>query len=342
MNEKHYGGATGRGTGENSVGIKIKKLQSDPSIISNNKKTDKSNETNQVEKDQEKIIKAGRIASEVKIYAKEFIKKGMPLIEIAEKIESKIEELGGKPAFPVNLGINNIAAHYTPAHDDKTVAEGLLKVDFGVHVDGWPADNAFSLDLEGSEENKKIIESSREALNHAIENVTEGITAGEIGEIVQEKIESKGLSPIINLSGHGMDHYELHCGISIPNIADGNSKKIEKGLYAIEPFSTNGSGKVRDGNPSGIYELINNKNVRSPIAREVLELINEDYKTLPFCSRWIVKKLGTKALFGLRQLENNGNLHHFSQLLETSNGKVSQAEETIFINNDGKITITTA
>jgi len=83
----------------------------------------------------------------------------MPLLEIAEKIENKIIELGGKMAFPTNLSINNIAAHYTPSYDDKSLAHGLLKIDLGVHIDGWIADTAFSMDLEDSEENKKLIQS---------------------------------------------------------------------------------------------------------------------------------------------------------------------------------------
>src|SRR3989338_9076617 len=104
--------------------------------------------------DKEKILKAGKIASEVREFAKSFIKKGMPLIEIANKMEEKILGLQGKPAFPTCLSIDNIAAHATPRYDDSRIALGLLKVDFGVHIDGWIADTAFSIDLENSEENK--------------------------------------------------------------------------------------------------------------------------------------------------------------------------------------------
>ncbi len=114
------------------------------------------------------ILKAGQISQEVKKYAKSFIKKDTPLLEIAEKIEDKIIELGGKPAFPTNTSINEVAAHYTPSHDDETKAHGLLKIDLGVHIDGWIADTAFSLDLENSEENKKLIEASKSALDNAI------------------------------------------------------------------------------------------------------------------------------------------------------------------------------
>ena len=286
----------------------------------------------------QKILLAGNISSQVKKYARTFIRKDMPLLEIAEKIEDKIKELGGEFAFPTNLSINEIAAHYTPSYDDKTLAHGLLKIDLGVHVDGWIADTAFSLDLENLDENKKLIQASEKALENAIATIKEGITANEIGKTIQETIESYEASPIVNLSGHEMKKYELHSGVTIPNINDKKNVILEKGLYAIEPFATFGNGKVHDGKPSGIYILIDEKNVRSPIAREVLNHIIEKYKTLPFCSRWIVKKLGTKALFGLKQLEENQNLHHFPQLVETSGKPVSQTEQTILIDDEKIVT----
>jgi methionyl aminopeptidase len=290
--------------------------------------------------DKEKILKAGRIASEIRKYAKSLIKKDMPLLEIAEKIEAKTEELGGKPAFPVNLSIDHISAHYTPSHDDETLASGLLKVDFGVHIDGWIADTAFSVDLENSEENKKLIKASEKALENALKIIKKDVSTDETGEQISETIESYGFSPIINLSGHSMEQYELHSGISIPNINDKKDIKFEEGLYASEPFATTGIGKVHDSRPSGIYELKEIKNIRNPISRKILEFIRKEYNTLPFCSRWLVKKFGTKALFGLKQLEVNGNLHQFPQLIETTGSKVSQAEHTILISDD-RIIVTT-
>ncbi len=285
-----------------------------------------------------KILEAGKIAKQVREYAKTIIKKDTPLLEIAEKIEAKIIELGGKPAFPTNLSINEISAHYTPSHDDQTLAHGLLKIDYGAHVNGWISDTAFSVDLENSEENKILIKASEKALENAIEIINENISTDEIGKTIQETIESFDASPIVNLSGHSMEKYELHAGITIPNVQDKTNVLLEKGLYAIEPFATFGNGKVRDGKPSGIYMLTDNKNVRSPIAREVLEFIEEEYKTLPFCSRWVVKKFGTKALFGLKQLEDNGNLHHFPQLIEVSGKPVSQSEHTILIDDEKIVT----
>src|SRR3990172_11471464 len=154
-------------------------------------------------KDREKIIKAGKIVSQIRTYAPTIIKSGVPLLDIAEKIEAKIEELGGKSAFPCNLSINEIAAHYTPSHDDTQVAHGLIKVDFGVHVDGWTADNSLSFDLESNEENKKLIIAAERALDNAIELIkkrSDNLHISEIGKTIQEAIDSHGFNPIINLS----------------------------------------------------------------------------------------------------------------------------------------------
>ncbi len=290
--------------------------------------------------DKEQILKAGKISVEVKKYAREIIKKDISLLEIAEKLEGKIVELGGKPAFPVSLSINEIAAHYTPSHDDQTLAQGLLKVDIGVHVDGWIADTAISFDLEDDEENKKLIKASEEALKNAISTTKENVNISEIGRAIEETIESHGFSSIINLSGHSIDQYDVHSGMTIPNMDDNRKIPLEKGQYAIEPFATTGNGKVYDGRPSGIYQLLSDKNVRNPIAREILAFIVEEYKTIPFCSRWLVKKFGTKALLGLKQLEENRNLHHFAQLIETSKKKVSQAEHTLIVEGDEVIVTT--
>lgn len=286
----------------------------------------------------EKTIKAGQIAKQVKTYARTIIRKDVILLEIAEKIEGKIIELGGKPAFPVNLSIDSIAAHYTPSYNDETKAHGLLKVDIGVHVDGYIADTAFSLDLEGSNINKKLIEAAEKALETAEKTIKENIEASEVGKVIQKTIESQGFSPIINLCGHEMKQYDLHAGLTIPNIEDQKEGIIKNGLYAIEPFATTGSGRVHDGKPSGIYHLKNEKNVRSQTAREVLAFIIKEYKTLPFCSRWIFKKFGAKGLFALKELEDNDILHQYSQLVEKENSKVSQAENTIFIDKEKIIT----
>ncbi len=293
-------------------------------------------------KEIEDYKKAGEIAKKIKEFSRKLIKSKMPLLEIAEKIESQILKLGGKIAFPVNLAVNDVAAHFTPSSTSEEKAEGLLCVDIGIHVNGKIADTAFSMDLENSEENKKIIQASQKALNSAIKKIKQNPFSqlNEIGKTIQETISSFDLSPIKNLSGHSLGNYLVHSGITIPNYDNNNNKKLNEGAYAIEPFATSGEGVVYDGGKSNIYRLENQKTPRDKTAREIYNFILKNYETLPFCERWIAKKF-PKTKLGLMFLEKEGILHHYPQLVEKSRSKVSQAENTILIHKDGKVEITT-
>ncbi len=333
MTEKNYGGAA-------PFRKQIKEAKSSSSLEFSEKDKKQKKGLDEIDFDKQKILKAGHITSEIREYVKEIVKKDMLLIDLAEKIERRIIQLDGKPAFPVNLSINDVAAHYTPAFDDQTKAHGLLKVDFGVHIDGWIADTSLSFDLEGNDENKKLILAAEKALDNALKIVGEGKSINEVGKEIQKTMESYKAFPITNLTGHSISHYELHAGFSVPNYNSGTREKFEEGIYAIEPFATFGNGRIYDGKPSGIYELIDEKNVRSPIARKILDFVIDKYSTLPFCSRWIVKEFGQGAMFGLKQLEDNGNLHQFSQLIEVSHRNVAQAEHTVIIEK-GKVEVTT-
>ena len=290
----------------------------------------------------EKIVEAGKIAKQVVEYAKIIVKHNMPLLEIADKIENKILELKAKPAFPVNLSINEIAAHSTPSYNDETKAHGLLKVDIGVHIEGYVADTALSIDLENSEENKNLIKAAENARDKALEKIKIEIPLRQIGSIIEKTCSEFNVQPIRNLSGHSISQYNLHSGLTIPNFDNNQELKIEEGVYAIEPFTTlsSGSSAVKDGKLSGIYHLEKEGNVRDNFARQVLQYIIEEYKTLPFCARWIHKKFGTRGLLALRQIESANLLHHYPQLIEKSGTKVAQAEHTVLLANKEKIIIT--
>lgn len=335
MTEKQYGGSSSFGfKDKNASPIKPKEVFK---ANSNNLKSESFFSSNI---NIEKLKLAGAITSKAKEFARSFIKKGMPLLEIAEKIESFIEKEKGKPAFPVNLSINEIAAHSTSSYNDISTAQGLLKVDIGVHIDGWIADSAFSIDLENSEENQKLIKTAELALQEAVKLVKYNLPLNKIGNIIEETIIKNGFHPIQNLSGHSILPYNLHAGMNIPNIKNSSPALLPEGVYAIEPFTTSGLGSVRDSRLSGIYSLQISGNVRDSFSRQVLAYIEEEYETLPFCSRWLVKKFGTRALLALKRLEEASLLHHYPQLIEISGKKVAQAEHTIIITNQEVIVTT--
>ena len=285
--------------------------------------------------------KAGEILAKVREYSKKIIKPGTLLLDIAREIENKILELGGEIAFPVNLSINEIAAHYHPTLEDKTIAQGLLKVDLGVHINGFIADSAFSLDLSKDKKYTKLIQASKEALDNALELLNKNPTLDKIGSIIEETIKKSGFSSITNLSGHGLSKYDLHSGTVIPNYSNKNSKKLLEGAYAIEPFSTTGKGEVYEGNPSNIYVLIEKKNIRNPNSKKILNYIIEKHKTLPFSLRELQEKFGKIAKLYLKDLEKNKIIYNFPQLIEKSHKPVAQSEHTFIKLSDKEIIITT-
>ncbi|MBT7903020.1 type II methionyl aminopeptidase [Candidatus Woesearchaeota archaeon] len=285
-----------------------------------------------------KIEQAGKIAAEALQYGKSLIKPGVLLLDVATKVEKKIFDMGGKLAFPVNISLNQTAAHYTPIPQDKSVfTDEIIKLDVGAHVDGFIGDNALTVDL--SNQHSDLVKASRDALNAAIKTIRVGVTLGEIGKAIQETIESSGFKPIKNLSGHGLGEYEQHSGISIPNYNTGDTTELNEGQHiAIEPFATNGIGLiVEKGNPF-IYSQVIKKPVRSQITREVLKLI-ESYKGLPFATRWITDKYPLfKANFAIRELTQINLIRGYAPLVEKRDGLVSQAEHSLIVGDKPKIT----
>lgn len=340
MTEKQYGGAADYGFKD--IKQRTHKEKSAPinSYNSPSQAQDNPDSAPFPPEMMENYKKAGQIAKQAVLYARSLIKPEMPLLEIAEKVESKIIELGGKPAFPVNLSINEIAAHSTPLQEDTSTAKGLLKVDIGVHIKGCIADTSFSMDMENSEKNKKLIRASEDALKEACSMIKAGVQIRAIGKTIEDSIHLHGFQPIQNLSGHSIEPYDLHAGTTIPNVDNAQEKPLAPGVYAIEPFATSGIGSVKDGKPSSIYVLSKSGNVRDLLARQILKHIEEEYKTLPFCLRWLIKKFGTRAANAMQRIEEAGLVHRYSQLIESGREKVAQAEHTIIITEREKIITT--
>ena len=281
----------------------------------------------------EDYFKSGEICKKAREYGITLIKEGTKLWDIAEKIEEKIRELGGECAFPVDVSLNYVAAHDTPKFNDDRILNisDVVKLDIGVHVNGKVSDTAVTVEV-GTNKYEKLIKASEEALDNAIKIIKPGVKLKEIGNLIQKTIQKYGFSPIINLSGHGVDEYEVHSKPIIPNCDNNDNTELKENMViAIEPFATDGEGKVTEGKPSGIYELISEKNIRNDNARKILNFVKEKYKTLPFCERWIMKEFGNSAKLSLLLLEREGIIKQFNVLPEIKKGQVSQAERTVIV-----------
>ncbi len=274
--------------------------------------------------------KAGKIAGECLVYGKSLVKKNASFLEIAEKIESKLKELGGKSGFPVQISINNIAAHYTPIFDDTSRFDAdLVKLDLGASYNGAIGDNAVTIDLSGKY--KDLCKASYAALLESIKMVEPGVSIGAIGEVVEETIKGYGFKPITNLSGHGISRYIVHDHPSIPNYNNGDKTKLKEGqVIAIEPFATDGVGEVMEGAKSFNFKLIKVKPVRNVYAKRVMDYIYTEYRTMPFSQRWLYSKFTKLEVnVAMINLVKEKIIQNYAVLPERGKGMVAQFEHTI-------------
>lgn len=280
----------------------------------------------------EKYIKAGEIAAQVLNFAKSIVKGEMLVVELAESIEKKIFELGAKPAFPVNISLNDLAAHYHPALNDKLAIkeEDYVKIDIGVHVDGYIGDTAATVRLAGKD---RLIECSEKMLDNAIKIIRPGITIGEIGETIENISKEFGFNPIRNLTGHSLDRFDVHAGMTIPNIKNDSKYQLrEDEIYAIEPFCTTGNGLVKESGSALIFRWIVDRPTRMIEARKIMEMARDKYERLPFAKRWIQKEISPlKVELALKELLAVNALYGYQPLREVSNKPVAQSEHSIIV-----------
>ncbi|XP_077450285.1 methionine aminopeptidase 2-like isoform X1 [Stigmatopora argus] len=199
---------------------------------------------------------------QVRRHVRGFLKPGMTMIEICERLEDcsrkliKENKLNAGLAFPTGCSLNHCAAHYTPNAGDPTVLryDDVCKIDFGTHVNGRIIDCAFTVTFNPKYD--KLLEAVKDATNTGIKNAGIDVRLCDVGEAIQEVMESYEVEldgktyqvkPIRNLNGHSIGQYRIHAGKTVPIVKGGEATKMEEGeVYAIETFGSTGKGVVHD------------------------------------------------------------------------------------------------
>ena len=289
------------------------------------------------------LEKAGRIAAQVRREtAAKLSKPGTSFLEAMDYAEQRILQLKGQIAW-AQMAVNDVAAHFCPTEEDTGVSkEGdIIKVDIGVHQDGWLADNAMTVVVgtptsELQAEIKDMVKAAQNALKAAIKVVRPGAQLWEVGEAQFSEAEALGFTTVRNLSGHNIERYKVHGGITIPSYNTKDKMELQEGWQiAIEPFITNGDGLIKDKGPATVFMVEREKGVRSPQARKILEQVKSQ-NGLPFTTRWLTRKLGKGATaLGLRELQQIGVVRPYAPLAEISGGMVTQFEHSMIVTEKG-------
>jgi methionyl aminopeptidase len=285
-----------------------------------------------------KYQEAGSILATSLSYGKDLIDVGASPLDIVDDVEAKIKEEGGEIAFPAQLSINDTAAHACPDNDDtSTLDEGdVVKLDIGVHVDGYIADSAVTVDLG---DNAELVTAAEDALAAAIDLIRPGTRLSDIGKAIQDAIEAHGYSPVRNLSGHGLDRFIVHTGPNVPNHETGSDLILEEDMViAIEPFATDGAGVIYESGNATVFKQEKRGNVRNRMARNVLKTI-ESYRGLPFTTRWLTREHSEGAVkVALRELLQRDIIKQYPPLVDKQHGLVAQAEHTVIVRDEPIIT----
>lgn len=270
--------------------------------------------------------------------AKSMVKVGIRLIDVADAVERLLKENGYTPAFPLNLSVNNEAAHYTPTlNDEKVFREGdLVKVDFGAAKDGILGDNAVTVDLGGN--NSALIQAAEEAVAAGVATVKAGVEVGRVGRAIEEAITKRGFRPIKNLGGHGVEVHDLHASVFIPNYDNKDDTTLEEGqVIAIEPFATDGKRElVVESDICEIFSFYGEVPVRHPIARKIQSELSSNYKSEPFAARWLSNVAATRfeLYSGLTELYRAGALERYPILVLPEGSMVAQHEVEVLVEKD--------
>ncbi len=281
--------------------------------------------------------KAGRIASECREWAKVNIQPGVRIRHVLETVESMIRERGGQPGFPAQSSRNSVAAHYCSApEDEQSYQEGdCVKVDIGVHVEGYVADTAATVDLSGDKRWTPLIESARNALAAAIATVGEGVPVGDVGGAIERTILKAGYQPVRNLTGHGLGRWKVHCAPQIPNYAERGTGTLKKGMvFAIEPFASTGKGYIREAGKAEVFMMVRPPMKAKGLDRDVLKAI-EAWRGLPIARRYFTHLDRALVEDTITKLARQGSLMRYPPLVEDEGVMVAQYEHSLYLGPDG-------
>ncbi len=287
--------------------------------------------------------RAGRIAAECREWARESIKPGVLMRDVLEGVEERIAKAGAAPAFPAQSSRNSIAAHYcSPPNDETSYEEGdCVKVDVGVHVDGYIGDTACTVDLSTDGRWASLVKASSDALTAAIAAMEPGIKAGEVGAAVERTINAAGFEPVRNLTGHGLARWKVHTAPQIPNYGERGGGRISVGsVIAIEPFASTGRGYIHEKGKAEVFMMSRPPMRAKGLDKGVLRAI-QSWRGLPFARRYFrdFPEKAVEETFG--KLARQGSLVRYPPLVEEDGVMVAQTEHSMYVGNDGIEILTT-
>ena len=295
----------------------------------------------------EQYVRAGKLAREMREWILENVSVPQTCLEIATSIEEEIARRGGQPAFPTGIGINGVTAHYAPQEDDQTrIGSGdLVKIDYGVHFDGYIADTAVTMTREpgvsapdGDDE---------EGAGGRDQRGQEGPEDGRDREGDRGHRAPRGLQDDKQperphaRAVHG-PRREEHPQRLRAEPADAEARRGLRHRAVPDPGH---GGRIRRGRPERLqgHDILAHHAEEDGV-KELDGLVDHIWnlrKSLPFTPRWFTKEFGRERLPKLlAELERRRIVRGYPTLVEASNAPVAQFEHTMKLEGNSLVILT--
>jgi methionyl aminopeptidase len=199
--------------------------------------------------------RAGKLAGRVLQELGNLLRPGMATKDLDREAGKMIREAGALPTFlgyrgypaAVCVSINEEVVHGIPSPRRTIKAGDLVSLDLGVTLEGFIGDTAFTFPVENiSDEDKRLLEVGRQALQDGIERMRPGRRLGDVSNAIQTRAEAAGFGVVRDYVGHGVGR-RMHEEPSVSNVGQaGTGLRLETGLVlALEPMITAGTWKVK-------------------------------------------------------------------------------------------------
>jgi methionyl aminopeptidase len=203
----------------------------------------------------ELMRRGGHILADLIDHLRTMVKGGMSTLEIDEDVETFLADAGARPAFKgyrgfpatVCVSINEEVVHGIPSAHRRLKEGDIVGLDLGCIVEGYYADCAFTMAIgEVPPAVQRLLDVTRESLDHAIAECRPGRRVGDVSHAVQTHVERHGLGVVRAFVGHGIGR-ALHEEPQVPNFGEpGRGPQLRPGMIlAIEPMVTLGGWEVR-------------------------------------------------------------------------------------------------
>ncbi len=220
------------------------------------------------------LRKSNELLSKAHAEVAKYIRAGVSTLRLDKIAEEYIKDNDAKPAFlgyrgfpnTLCVSVNDVVVHGIPSKYELRDGD-IVSIDCGVILSNYYGDCAYTYEVgEVSEKIRRLLSITKESLELGIKAANTNNRIGDIGNVIQSFVESKGYSVVREMTGHGIGR-NLHESPEIPNYGKrGSGKKIFEGMVlAIEPMINIGKKEVKlekdgwtvrtvDGEVSAHYE----------------------------------------------------------------------------------------